>query len=91
MIAVCGGELSPVVTGLIYCSVIGACQNNTLERLCSFCARTVRWLSLDRLLRLEKSNALFGYIYFVTMLTKELSPTERVQPCFIEPIQVAVT
>ena len=26
MIAVCGGRLSPIITGLIYCSVIDACQ-----------------------------------------------------------------
>ncbi|HET7550435.1 MAG TPA: LuxR C-terminal-related transcriptional regulator [Gemmatimonadaceae bacterium] len=26
MIAVCGGQLSPIITGLIYCSVIDSCQ-----------------------------------------------------------------
>jgi DNA-binding CsgD family transcriptional regulator len=44
MIAVLGGELSPIMTGLIYCSVIGACQEvYALSRAQEWTAALSRW------------------------------------------------
>jgi DNA-binding NarL/FixJ family response regulator len=44
MVAVTGGELSPMVTGLIYCSVIGACQEVcALERAHEWTSALAGW------------------------------------------------
>jgi ATP/maltotriose-dependent transcriptional regulator MalT len=44
MIAVIAGELSPIVTGLIYCSVIGACQEVfATSRAREWTAALTRW------------------------------------------------
>lgn len=44
MVAVTGGELSPLVTGLMYCSVIGACQEvYALDRTREWTAAMTRW------------------------------------------------
>jgi DNA-binding CsgD family transcriptional regulator len=44
MVAVTGGELSPLMTGLLYCSVIGACQDAfALDRAGEWSAAMARW------------------------------------------------
>ena len=44
MIAVVGGELSPLVTGLVYCSVVEACQQAfALRRAREWTAALARW------------------------------------------------
>lgn len=44
MLAVVGGELSPIMTGLIYCSVIGACEEiHALSRAREWTAALARW------------------------------------------------
>jgi DNA-binding CsgD family transcriptional regulator len=44
MVAVTSGELSPLMTGLIYCSVIGACQQlYLLDRACEWTCAFARW------------------------------------------------
>jgi DNA-binding CsgD family transcriptional regulator len=44
MVTVTAGELSPLVTGLVYCSVIEACQQvYALDRMCEWTAGLARW------------------------------------------------
>ncbi len=44
MIAVCGGQLSPIMTGLIYCSVIDSCQQVfALSRAREWTSALTRW------------------------------------------------
>ena len=44
MVAVAGGELSPIVTGLLYCSVIEACQQvYAIDRTREWTAALTRW------------------------------------------------
>jgi DNA-binding CsgD family transcriptional regulator len=44
MLAVTAGELSPLVTGLMYCSVIAACQQAyAFDRTCEWTAAMTRW------------------------------------------------
>jgi DNA-binding CsgD family transcriptional regulator len=44
MVAVAGGELSPIVTGLLYCSVIDGCQAvHSLRRAQEWTAALTRW------------------------------------------------
>jgi len=44
MVAVAAGELSPIVTGLVYCSVIEACQQvYALDRMREWTAALARW------------------------------------------------
>jgi DNA-binding CsgD family transcriptional regulator len=44
MVTVTGGELSPIVTGLMYCSVIAACQEvYALDRTHEWTAALTRW------------------------------------------------
>jgi DNA-binding CsgD family transcriptional regulator/tetratricopeptide (TPR) repeat protein len=44
MITVTGGQLSPVVTGLMYCSVINACQQvYAIDRSCEWTAALAHW------------------------------------------------
>jgi DNA-binding CsgD family transcriptional regulator len=44
MVAVTAGELSPLVTGLMYCSVIAACQQvYALDRTCEWTVALTRW------------------------------------------------
>jgi DNA-binding CsgD family transcriptional regulator len=49
MVAVTAGELSPVVTGLMYCSVIGACQEiYALDRSREWTAALTQWCEGQR-------------------------------------------
>ena len=44
MLAVCAGELSPIVTGLVYCSAIDRCRDNfELRRAQEWTAALTRW------------------------------------------------
>jgi DNA-binding CsgD family transcriptional regulator len=44
MVAVCAGELSPIVTGLLYCSVIDGCQEvHAVGRAQEWTAALTRW------------------------------------------------
>jgi DNA-binding CsgD family transcriptional regulator len=44
MVTVTAGELSPLVTGLMYCSVIAACQQAyAFDRTCEWTAALTRW------------------------------------------------
>ncbi|MGH8531227.1 MAG: LuxR C-terminal-related transcriptional regulator [Gammaproteobacteria bacterium] len=44
MVAVTGGELSPIVTGLVYCSVVAACQRvYALDRAREWTTALARW------------------------------------------------
>ena len=44
MVAVCAGELSPIVTGLVYCSAIDGCHvNHELGRAQEWTAALARW------------------------------------------------
>ena len=44
MVSVTAGELSPVMTGLVYCSVIDSCQRvYALDRACEWTAALARW------------------------------------------------
>jgi DNA-binding CsgD family transcriptional regulator len=44
MVAVCAGELSPIVTGLLYCSVIDGCQTvHAVRRAQEWTAALTRW------------------------------------------------
>jgi len=48
MLAVVGGELSPIMTGLLYCSVIGACQEiHALSRAREWTAALGRWCEMQ--------------------------------------------
>lgn len=46
MVAVVGGELSPIMTGLIYCSVVEACQQvHAVDRARQWTAALAQWCS----------------------------------------------
>jgi len=59
MVAVTAGELSPMMTGLVYCSVIGCCQRlHALGRAREWTTALSRWCQEQRQMRIFTSTCL---------------------------------